>query len=202
MLSELRHKLPDVLVYHGYHHTLEVYESARMLARCEGLQGINELRYLTAALTHDIGYIDSLDQHEMAGVEWVRRHLPDFGYSPKDVDEICLMVEDTIVGRPVRHSMGGLLRDADLDYLGTPDFYRIGRRLFYELKQIGTISNEWEWNSLQVKFLTQHQYYSRFSLQYREPVKRQYLNELMGWLQEHQSVYGNSEKNYYIHTHK
>ncbi len=195
VLQELRHKLPRGLCYHGYQHTIEVYESARILSICSGLDVNSQRLVLTAALTHDIGYIETANGHEQAGVEWIKTHLPHFDYSPEEIADISTLVLDTDLALDIHHPYSGLLRDADLDYLGTEDFYRIGNRLFQEFKYQGIVRDTWDWNQLQVNFLKHHTYHTPFSKINREPLKQRYLHELDHWLLEHPSpLYMASEK--------
>lgn len=185
VLKELRQKLPKGLCYHGYQHTIEVYESARVLSVCSGLNAEERRLILTAALTHDIGYIETIEGHELAGVAWVQSHLPQFGYASQEIETIATLILETDLGVDARHPWSGLMRDADLDYLGTEDFYRIGNRLFQEFKNIGVVKGEWDWNHLQVRFLKHHSYHTPFSIAHREPIKLAYLKDLEDWLLQH-----------------
>ncbi len=187
VLRELRQKLPKSLTYHGYQHTIEVYEAARILSQCSGLNDHERRLILTAALTHDIGYIETAEGHEMAGVAWVQLHLPEFGYGAHEIDTIGTLILETDLGIEAHHPWSGLMRDADLDYLGTEDFYRIGNRLFQEFKNMGIVKAEWDWNHLQVQFLKQHAYHTPFSVVNREPLKAKYLRDLENWLLQHPS---------------
>ncbi|MBL7791346.1 MAG: phosphohydrolase, partial [Saprospiraceae bacterium] len=68
--------------------------------------------------------------------------------------------------------------DADLDYLGRPDFYAIGATLFEELKAFNVLHTEEAWNRLQVNFLENHQFFTATNRKRRAPVKASYLREL------------------------
>jgi len=77
-----------------------------------------------------------------------------------------------------------IIADSDLDYLGTDYFYKIGNKLYNELKAYNRITNEEQWDRLQVNFLQNHRFHTPFAIKHREPVKRKYLNEILekwGW---------------------
>jgi len=68
--------------------------------------------------------------------------------------------------------------DADLDYLGTKNFYKTGNTLFQEFLAYKVIANEKEWDALQIRFLTNHHYHTDFAIKNREPLKQIFLQEL------------------------
>jgi hypothetical protein len=53
-----------------------------------------------------------------------------------------------------------IIADADLEYLGTDDFERIGRTLFEEIKLYLGVESERQWNIIQMNFLKSHTYYT------------------------------------------
>lgn len=81
-----------------------------------------------------------------------------------------------------RNKLARILCDADLDYLGRPDFVRIGSTLFTEMKHYGVLSTEREWNELQERFLERHKYFTATNKRLREPVKQEHLAAVKAWL--------------------
>lgn len=49
-----------------------------------------------------------------------------------------------------------ILADADLDYLGSDDFFEIGEGLFRELVHFKAFSSGVEWNQLRKRFFKEH----------------------------------------------
>ncbi len=182
ILGRLRDGLPPQRSYHSYDHTMDVYRTAITIAAAEGVTG-EELDLLkTAALFHDSGFVVQNDEHERASCAIVREALPRFGYSAEQVERICGMIMATKIPQDPSDELARILCDADLDYLGRPDFYRIGATLFEEFKHYGVLSTEREWNELQVRFLEKHHYFTRRSKLVREPVKRQHLAQVIDTL--------------------
>ena len=94
------------------------------------------------------------------------------------------MILATRVPQKPTNILEQVMADSDLDYLGTDKFYEIGNSLYRELKAHNRISTEQEWDKFQVDFLRKHNFHTPFAKKYREPVKLQYLNEILnkwGW---------------------
>ena len=177
--SKLRVELSDKRYYHGLHHTLDVLKMATEISASEGVAGRDLMLVKTAALFHDAGFVkDKHAGHEHEGCLIVQNALPDFGYSAPDIKTICGMIMATKIPQSPSNLLEEIICDADLDYLGRDDFYRIGDSLFEELKEYHLIHDEQDWNRLQVSFLTAHRFHTRTNRLLREPVKQQYLEEL------------------------
>ncbi len=179
ILAKLRDELSEQLRYHGIHHTLDVLKMATEICESEGIEGHNLMLVKTAALYHDAGFVKNQHAgHEAEGCIMVREHLPGFGYSASDIDIICGMIMATKIPQSPSNILEEILCDADLDYLGRTDFYRIGHSLFEELQAYHLLSDEQSWNRLQVSFLSAHKFYTTTNKALREPVKLRYLEGL------------------------
>ncbi len=175
ILARLRSGLPPHRSYHSCEHTLDVYRTAITIASAEGVGGEDLDLLKTAALFHDSGFLVQDQEHEQGSCMIAREALPGFGYSDNQVDRICVMIMATKIPQDPMNELSRILCDADLDYLGRPDFFRIGATLFDEFKHYGVLNTEREWNELQVRFLEKHHYFTRRSKLVREPVKRKHL---------------------------
>lgn len=178
ILNRLERELSPRLTYHGVHHTLDVLAVTKELARLEGVPEPDLPVLLTAALFHDSGFLINNRKHEKLGCRIVRKQLPAFDYSPEEIDRICRMIRATKIPQSPKSHLAAILCDADLDYLGRGDFYEIGQTLFEELRTYRILKTQSEWNRLQVKFLSAHEYHTTTNRQRREPVKQRYLEEL------------------------
>jgi HD superfamily phosphodiesterase len=133
----------------------------------------------TAALFHDAGFVkDKHAGHEAEGCLLAQTYLPDFGYSPRDIEQICAMIMATKIPQSPQNLLEQILCDADLDYLGRTDFVKIGNALFEELKAYNIMHDEKAWNRLQVSFLSAHKFHTQTNKSLREPVKQRYLENL------------------------
>lgn len=185
ILNKLRNELPATRSYHCLEHTLDVYASAIDIAEREGVTGEDLVLLKMAALFHDSGFTEQDHEHEEAGCRIVRRELPGFGFTAEQVEAICGMIMSTRIPQSPKDQLGRILCDADLDYLGRPDFQRIGEMLFEELKAFGVLKDRLAWNRLQEEFLQGHRYFTETNRSAREAVKQQHLADVRAWLAAH-----------------
>jgi uncharacterized protein len=179
ILNRLRTELSVQLYYHGLHHTLDVLKMATKIALEEGVRGHDLTLVKTAALFHDAGFVKNKHAgHEVEGCLIVRDQLQQFDYSPADIEKVCSMIMATKIPQSPGNLLEQIICDADLDYLGRPDFYPIGNTLFKEMVNYHLISDEIAWNKLQVSFLSGHRFHTRTNKTLRDPVKQQYLKQL------------------------
>lgn len=82
----------------------------------------------TAALIHDIGIMWTYNGHEEASVRYSKEILPAFGYSKTDLAKIERMILATQIPQKPKNILEKIICDADLDYLGTKNFYKTGKR--------------------------------------------------------------------------
>ena len=183
-----RKELPEPLTYHSVAHVKDVYEAAERLAKAEGIAGEDLTLLLTAVMYHDCGFMVQSKEHEMIGCDIARESLPRFDYTPEQIERICGMIMATRIPQTPHNLLEEIIADADLDYLGRDDFWSIGNRLFTELQIYGIIRTEDEWNSLQLKFLEQHHYFTATAINSRKKKKDEYVAILKKGLASNQSA--------------
>ncbi|HRH67890.1 MAG: HD domain-containing protein [Flavobacteriales bacterium] len=183
ILDKLRRELPAARSYHSLEHTLDVYASVVDIAEKEGISGDGLTLLKIAALYHDAGFTEQDLDHEEAGCRIARAKLPEYGFGAEQIELICEMIMATRIPQSPRNKLARILCDADLDYLGRPDFIPIGTTLFKEMRHYGVLKSEREWNELQVRFLERHKYFTRTNKESREPRKQEHLLEVKAWLQ-------------------
>jgi putative nucleotidyltransferase with HDIG domain len=178
ILDKLEKNLPKNLYYHNLKHTVNVFYQTETIARLEGVSERQMLLLKTAALFHDIGYLVSYDYHEEKGVEIAHKTLPGYHYSPEQIAQISELIMVTKSPQKPQNLLQEIICDADLDYLGRPDFIPTSQNLFRELferNKIGTIE---QWNKMQMKFMEKHRYFTASARKLREPEKQKRLAEL------------------------
>jgi uncharacterized protein len=178
ILEKLKQELPANLTYHGYHHTLDVYHAAKRLAELEHVRGSDLILLKTAALYHDVGFTVRYRSHEEAGCQIARDTLPEFGFNTKQIERICGMIMATKIPQTPTNHLEQILADADLDYLGRPDYYPIAQTLFKEFKAYAIVKDEQEWNTLQISFFESHAYFTKTAQHLRGGQKKERLEEI------------------------
>ncbi len=178
ILDKLERELPPYLYYHNYKHTIDVINQAELIGLGEGVSEEEILLLKTAALFHDAGHIISYENHEYYGCQMAKEYLPKFNYTPEQIDKICELILATKLPPKPKNLLEKIMCDADLDYLGREDFIPVSNTLFEELKAQGKINSLNEWNKLQVKFLTGHQYFTETANKLREVNKEKQIERI------------------------
>ena len=178
VLDKLANDLHENLTYHCVEHTLDVIESAERLAKLEGVNGHDLQLIKTAALMHDLGFIESYKGHEDISIRMVGELLPGYGYSAEDIKKIQGMIKSTEIPQSPTNKLEEIIADADLDYLGRDDLFLIGQRLQYEWKMHGIVSTLKEWHEKQLAFLKAHKYYTKAARTLRTEKKLENIDQL------------------------
>lgn len=176
-LKLLEEKLDAELVYHDIAHTRDdVVPAAERLAEREGITGEDLLLLRTAAYYHDIGFVEQSANHELVSVRIASEKLPDFGYSPEQIRRISGMILATRLPQTPNNILEAIMADADLDVLGREsDFWERNRDLRAEWELTTPPMNDEEWYRGQLKFLTEHTYFTEAAHDLRDAGKRRLL---------------------------
>jgi hypothetical protein len=179
ILARLEKELDPRLTYHSVFHTFDVLESAIRLAEMEKRTPEDILLLKTACLFHDTGMLVTYRGHEEASIEICRQTLPEFDYQLKDIELIAGMIMTTKLPQCASNSLDKILCDADLDYLGRPDFFMIAHRLKYEWDVLDIHPTTLqEWYQIQRSFLTAHRYFTVSARQLRQKSKLENLRQI------------------------
>lgn len=171
ILRQLEEGLPSYYTYHSIGHTIDVRDAAERIAKAENLSDDDILILKTAALYHDAGFLFQYDANEPIGGEMAARDLPGFGYTDHQIDTIKRLIMATQVPQKANDALECVICDADLDYLGREDFEEISKRLFLELKKMGKVVSERDWDVIQDRFLSAHTFQTTTSIEQRSARK-------------------------------
>ncbi len=173
VIQTLEDKLPRHYYYHNPPHTVDVVQAAESIARLNNMS-TNDIQLIrTAALLHDVGLTTTYRNHEEASVEFARKHLPEFDYNHEQIEKIAELIMATKMPQTPKCQLAEILCDADLDYLGRPDYFAVSHRL--RLEWIFALSYDESlrsWYESQYSFLTEHHYFTAISRQNRNEGKQ------------------------------
>ncbi|MEO6330107.1 MAG: HD domain-containing protein [Ginsengibacter sp.] len=171
--------LSPYLTYHSIEHTLDLLEQSERIALEEGITSERDLLLLkVAVLYHDSGFLETYADHEKKGCEIFMTDTADSDFTDKEKDIICGLIMATKIPQKPHTLMEKIICDADLDYLGRNDFFKIGDSLRREFLHYKIVHNNYEWEKLQLKFLQNHKYHTNASQKQREPGKQRNLSKL------------------------
>ena len=160
LLKTLDNGLPPCYTYHNTQHAQMVLHAAEHLAASHNFSDEELTLLKTAALFHDAGFLQQYMGHEEFSCKFAQTHLPQFDYTPSQIETICETIMATKLPQQPTNKLGEILADADLFYLGSEDYKTIAKKLFLEYKKFDLVKNEVDWNLKQIDFLTAHRYFT------------------------------------------
>lgn len=184
ILNKLEKELPDTLYYHNVKHTVDVVTQVELIGWGEGVTDEEILILKTAALFHDAGHIIDYDNHEYHSTELVREYLPKYHFKPEQIEEVCRLIMATKLPPDPKDKLERIMCDSDLDYLGRSDFIPVSNTLYKELKERNKIHSLNDWNKLQLKFISQHQYFTNTAKSLREVNKQKQIERIRKLIKE------------------
>ena len=196
LFDKLEKEVPANLNYHNIQHTRDVLAACEELAAAENLTGNDLVLLNTAAVYHDAGFLHEYAGHEEESCKIASAILPDFDYSPEDIEEICRMIRATHLPQEPQDKKAKILCDADLYYLGTNNYRENAENLFLEMMTIGIIKSRIEWTEKQIHFLENHKYFTQSAIDKLSAGQHQNLASVRAELKIAHSVTGH--KNFYL----
>jgi len=178
VLDLLDKDLPLNLYYHGVHHTLDVCNAVEDLSKTEEISDADLELLRTAAVFHDIGFIEQYQYNEPIAVRFAHQILPAYGYSMQQINIVADIIMCTQIPQNPRNHVEQIMCDADLDYLGRDDFFAISESLKKEWLAYGIIGTEEEYNRKQISFFEQHKYFTKSAQDKRDVLKQLHLSKL------------------------
>lgn len=178
VLDRLERELPKHLYYHNYKHTIDVTIGVEIIGSGEGVNDEEMLLLKTAALFHDFGQVVGAQDHEERSCKIAEEVLPTFGYDDEQIKIIKGIIMATKLPPQPKTLLEKIIADADLDYLGRRDMVPVSDTLYQELKVQGIIGSFNDWNKLQVKFLSVHQYFTETARKMRTVNKEEQIERI------------------------
>jgi hypothetical protein len=178
ILDKLERELPEYLYYHNVKHTVDVVTEVELIGWAENCSDEEILLLKTAGLFHDVGHTVAYDNHEFHGTVIAREMLPKFNYSPEEIEKICSIIMSTKLPPRPTNLLENIICDSDLDYLGRSDFIPVSNTLYEELKAQNKMGSLNDWNKIQVKFISGHQYFTSTARSLREVNKQQQIERI------------------------
>ena len=184
ILDRLERELPSYLFYHNVKHTVDVVTEVELIGWAEGCSDEEILLLKTAGLFHDVGHTVVYDGHEFQGTLIAREMLPAYNYTPEQIERICAIIMSTKLPPQPTNLLEEIICDSDLDYLGRSDFIPVSNTLFEELKAQNKMGSLNDWNKIQVKFISMHQYFTKTARSLREVNKQLQIERIQSLITE------------------
>jgi adenylate cyclase len=179
ILNKLSVELSKELIYHSVEHTLRVEAAAMKYAGLENLNEHETLLIRTAALFHDAGFIERYEHNEELGALLFEKNAQTFGFNEADMRMVSDIILSTSYAAVPKNVLEAIMRDADLDYLGTADYHRTAQSLFDEMAKFGQSHTPQKTLEIQLDYLkNRHTYYTDSAKKLRNEGKQKRILEL------------------------
>ncbi len=178
ILDKLEKELAKKLFYHNVKHTVDVVTQTELIGFGEGVSDAELLLLKTAAMFHDAGHTVGYDDHEYNSTLIAKEVLPNYYYTQTQINIICELIMATKLPPDPKNHLEEIMCDADLDYLGRSDMIPVSNTLYKELKEQNKVGTLNEWNKMQMKFISLHQYFTNTARKLREVNKQKQIERI------------------------
>ncbi|HMQ68589.1 MAG TPA: DUF5706 domain-containing protein [Ignavibacteria bacterium] len=160
----MKMNLPGVYVYHNFRHTSEVVDNVRKISRKSGLSEEEAEIVTLAAWFHDTGFIEQCDNHEEVSAQIASKFLKEKNYPEDKTEKVIGCINATRYPTNPKNPLEEIICDADLFHLGTKNYEDKTDLLRLEWeKSRDKMYTELEWLKLNIDFLTNHKFYTRYA---------------------------------------
>jgi len=160
--KDFSEKLDKKYLYHNLDHTKRVVKSAIKIGASYDLSDDQWKVLLTACLLHDFGFIKSHINHEETGADIAESILTEYGYNQEQIKSVKSLILVTKAIAIPNNNLESIIRDSDLEYLGSNNFEIISEKLKEEWVACNVVSSEEEFYKLQLDFLINHQFHTEY----------------------------------------
>ncbi|GAA4821729.1 Pycsar system effector family protein [Algivirga pacifica] len=166
-------------LFHDFTHTADVVHAIEVLCREEDVSDKVQEQLIIAAWFHDVGYFTSLEVHELASVEIAKNFLEKEQVSQDYIQEVSRLIMATQLSHAPEDLSESIIKDADLQHLGSKQFQTKSQRLFRELQQNKQcLLSPKEWIGENIRFLKEHAFHTSYAKQHWNPIKEENINAL------------------------
>lgn len=165
--------------YHNIIHTLEVVDVSTEIALDEGMNAEQIEIIEIAAWFHDTGHFVCCNGHEDQSSIYVRNFLTKELYPIEKIEKVIGCIISTKVPQNPKNKMEKIICDADLHHLGLSDLEEKGEVLRLEFEKRGIRKfTDIEWLRNSIKFISSHQFFTKYAKNKYGPQKKINLREL------------------------
>ena len=175
----LLNKLPEGFSYHNLAHTEQVVKGVREIGTASKVTEDDIYTLVLAAWFHDLGYVESYEDHEEVGIRMAKAFFLQHGLPEERIQAICDLIEATKLDHEPRNLREMVIKDADLYNLTTPDALVNAQLIREEGEKFrNEIFSDKKWNKMNLLFLENHTYYTDYGKEVLEKAKQKNINKL------------------------
>jgi len=169
----------DRLHYHNTVHTEKVVEAATQIALHYKLSENDIFIIVIACWFHDLGYYETIVNHERAGALMAEAFLKSYSLDEETINTVKKCILATTLPQTPRNLLEQIICDADLFHFGAEDFIRQSKLVKQEIETIYNLHiNEKSWWNTTICFFENHHYHTDYCRNLLDDKKRDNLEKL------------------------
>ncbi len=174
--------------YHTKEHTAEfVLPAALRLADLEGFSLEERLLMGVAAVFHETGMIKDYNKHEISSAEFAESYMgeSEYDYTEGGIAIVKNAIKKTDPDKAPESKYSGVLKDADLSYIGGKRYMELQSRLREELEIHPESPNhrktldDAEWREFQLDFLNSHKWFTKSAERLYGEIKKENIAKII-----------------------
>lgn len=156
-------QLPSNLVFHNFHHTVNVVRGVRDITKQLALSKTQKEILLLAAWFHDSGLTKVYKGHEKESQNLARTFLQTANYPEEKLLQVLACIAATKMPQAPKNLLEEVICDADLYHLSLLEYCHLQALLRAEWQQtLGKRYTDSEWMKENIHFLTKHEYWTTY----------------------------------------
>jgi len=168
----LDEKLANEFYYHDFRHAMAVKGYAEIIAKECDLNETNVNLLRIAALFHDTGFIDSIENHVEHSIEIVTDFLNNHLIDEESINSITKIIQATKMPQNPTNKLSEILCDADLMYIAEDKCYEHMEAMYEEaITTHEEYSNRNLFDLETIRFFSNHTYFTDFGKRVLQPKK-------------------------------
>ena len=172
-------ELSQDCLFHTINHTMDVVRNAEIIGSysnlCEECQDVLRI----AALFHDVGYVDSYEDHEVEGAARASGFLKAKNVEPYIIEQVVECILATKMPQKPKDDISRILCDADLMNMTFDDYFEHIDLMRQEWERTGKAKlNKLEAYQASLEFFKSHQYHSEYGKKILQPKKEKTASRL------------------------
>jgi len=149
------------MYYHHYDHALSVMERSIYLATMEWCNAKDIETIAIAALFHDTGFVIQYENNEVFGAKIARNYLRTILYPEERIEIIEKLILATNPSTKPTTLLEWIIKDSDMDNLGTWEFFDSSEKIKRELEVMKNIKiKDPDWKHASLDIIEWHTYYT------------------------------------------
>ena len=176
----ITHQVKPEFVFHNIEHTEGVAEACSQMADYYHLNNDDRYVLMLAAWFHDTGYSSGhAEGHEDVSIQIAIKFLQDHNVDEATVQRVSSCIQATRMPQSPISQVEKILCDADLSHLASEDYKATTQLLKQERENLlGHKIPKKEWRKDNIRFLSDHKYFTEYGLEFLEPKKIDNVLEL------------------------